>query len=304
MQPPTTLTPQPPAAKPEPQHADAQPAVEAQQPKTEILDSTSPSAGLAGDGHDPILDPPPLPAGDVTLVGGVISSLDRIRNRINIAVYGGGHWTIMFDERTHIYRDGAEVTQLALKKGDRVYVDTMLDNNNRDVFARNIRVGVVAPPADIDGQIIEADSGHSAITVRDSVGSSAVRFVVDAQTRISRGPAAASFRDLQPGSLVRIKFAPDRADRAFAREISILALPGSTFTFAGPITFLDTHRGVLAVRNLADGKTYDLHFVVARTPEAAQLAVGADVLIVATFNSTEYTAAQITVNKAAKDAGK
>src|SRR5215471_13055335 len=272
VQPPTILAPQPPASIP-PADSQATPA-EVPAPKTEILDSTSPSGGLAGDGHDPILDPPPLPTGSTTLVGGVISGVDRIRNRFSIAIYGGGHWTILFDERTHIYRNGAEVTQLALKKGDRVYVDTMLDNNSRDIFARNIRVGVVVPPADIDGQITEADPGHNEITVRDSVGATSVRFLVDQRTTISHGPAAASFRDLQPGSLVKIKFAPDRADRALAREISILALPGSTFTFAGPITFLDTHRGVLAVRNMQDGKTYDLHYVAERTPAAGQLAVG------------------------------
>jgi hypothetical protein len=305
LQPPTTLAPQPPASKTETPPVDSQhSSLDVPEPKTEILDSSSPSAGLSSDGHDPILDPPPLPTGDTTLVGGIITGLDRIGNRISVAIYGGRHWTIVFDERTHIYRNGAEVTQLALKKGDRVYVDTMLDTNNRDVFARNIRVGVVAPPADIDGQITETDAGHNEITVRDSVGASSVRFVVDQQTRISRGPAAASFRDLQPGSLVRIKFAPDRADRGVAREISILALPGSTFTFAGPIVFLDTHRGILAVHNLQDGKNYDLHYVVARTPSASQLAVGTEVTIVAAFNSTGYTAAQITVTKAAREAGK
>ncbi len=299
---PATLAPQPPAeaAAPEPQAAFHQ----AQQPKTEILNSSSTSGGVAGDGHDPILDPPPFPSGTTTLVGGVISGLDRIRNRISIAIYGGGHWTILFDERTHIFRNGAEVTQLALKKGDRVYVDTMLDNNDRDIFARNIRVGTVALPAGVDGQITDVDPEHSEITVRDSVGSASVRFVVDQQTRISHGPAAATFRDLQPGSLVKVKFAADRADRGLAREIAILALPGSSFTFAGPITFLDTHRGVLAVRNAADGKTYDLHFDTARTPEAGRLAVGAEVTVVATFDYTQYTAKQITVTNVAGNTAK
>ncbi len=127
---------------------------------------------------------------------------------------------------------------------------------------------------------------------------------MDQQTRISHGPATASFRDLQPGSLVKVKFAADRADRGLAREIVILARPGSSFTFAGPITFLDTHRGILALRNLQDGKTYDLHFVVAHTPDAGRIAVGAEVTVVATFDTTQYTARQITVTRAAGDAGK
>ena len=304
VQPPVTLTPQP-AAKPDASPAAAQPtSVEVQEPKTEIFDSSSSAGGIAGDGHDPILDPPPLPSGTTTLVGGIISGLDRIRNRINIAVYGGGRWTIQFDERTHIFRNGAEVTQLALKKGDRVYVDTMLDTNNRDIFARNIRVGTIALPADIDGQITDVDAKHNEITVRDTIGTSSVHFAVDPQTRINRGPAAASFSDLQPGSLVRVKFAADRANRGLAREIAILALPGSSFTFVGPITFLDTHRGTLAVRNTQDGKTYDLSFVAARIPDAGRLAVGAEVMIVATFDSTQYTAKRITVTKPAGEAAK
>jgi Domain of unknown function (DUF5666) len=276
---------------------------EPQQPKTEILDTSATSGALATDGHDPILDPPPFPTGTTTLVGGVIGSLDRIRNRITVDVYGGGHWTILFDERTHIFRGGAEVTQLALKKGDRVYVDTMLDNNNRDVFARNIRVGVLTPPADIEGQIFDVDWKHNVITVHDSMNAGSVRFVVDQETRISHGPAAASFRDLQPGSLVKVKFAAERSNRGLAREILIVAVPGTSFTFAGTITFLDTHRGVLAVKNAQDGKTYDLYFSLTRT-DVRSLAVGAEVNVVAVFETTQYTARQITVTKAAGAATK
>src|SRR5262249_31513483 len=261
------------------------------------------TSGIAGDGHDPILDPPPLPSGTTTLVGGVISGLDRIRNRINIAIYGGGHWTVLFDERTHIFKNGAEVTQLALKKGDRIYVDTMLDNNKRDVFARNIRLAVATSAADTEGQIINVDVKHSEIAVRDTVNAESVHFRVDQETKISRGPAAATFRDLRPGALVKVKFAAERADRALAREIAIVASPGSSFVFSGPITFLDTHKGVLALRNTADNKTYDLHFAL-NSPGIRNLAVGAEVNIVATFDSTQYTARQITITRTARDAEK
>src|SRR5262249_3607613 len=48
------------------------------QPKTEILDSSATGAALATDGHDPILDPAPLPTGITTLVGGVIADVDRV----------------------------------------------------------------------------------------------------------------------------------------------------------------------------------------------------------------------------------
>src|SRR5947209_8064829 len=50
------------------------------QPKTEILDSSATGGSLTTDGHDPILDPPPMPGGITTLVGGTISDVDRLRN--------------------------------------------------------------------------------------------------------------------------------------------------------------------------------------------------------------------------------
>src|SRR6266851_4304600 len=95
-----------------------------QQPKTEILDSSATSGAAGANGRDPILDPPPFPSGNATLVGGIIRDVDHVRNRMAVAVFGGGRWTVFFDERTHIFRNGAETTNVALKKGERVYVDT------------------------------------------------------------------------------------------------------------------------------------------------------------------------------------
>jgi hypothetical protein len=285
----------------QPQEA-AQPNQPPQQPKTEVLDTSDTAGALVTDGHDPILDPPPFPKGTTTLVGGVISDVDRIRNHLTMDIFGGGRWTVFFDERTHIFRNGAEVTVLALKKGERVYVDTMLDNNKRDIFARNIRVGVVYPPADADGQITDVDTAHHQLTLRDTLSSVSVRFGVDSSTRISHGSTPASFQELRAGSLVRVQFAPERPNRGLAREIIILATPGSAFTFVGTVTFLDTHRNMLSVHNAADDKTYDIYFEPSRTDAARRLAVGAEVRVVAVFEAIQYTAQQITVTRMAGSA--
>ena len=267
------------------------------EPKTEILDSSATSGALATDGHDPILDPAPVPRSTTTLVGGTISSVDRMRNRLKVHVFAGNTWTVNFDERTHIFRNGAETTQLALKKGERVYLDTQLDNNRHDIFARNIRVGVAPLPADADGQIVDIHAKHNELTLRDTINSVPVHFAVDQDTRISSGQTPAAFKDVRPGTLVHVRFAAERPNRGLAREIHILAAPGAAFTFLGKITYLDLHRGLLAVQNSGDDRNYEIHFSPPHTEAARRLGVGTEVRVVATFEGTQYTAQSVDITK-------
>jgi hypothetical protein len=267
------------------------------QPKTDILDSSATSGALVTDGHDPILDPAPVPRTTTTLVGGIITGVDRLRNKMTVHIFGGNRWTVNFDERTHIFHNGAETTQLALKKGERVYVDTQLDNNRHDIFARNIRVGVAELPADADGQIIAIDTRHNELTLRDSLNSVPVRFAVDPETRISSGQTPAAFKDVKPGTLVHVRFAASSPNRGLAREISIIAIPGSTFTFAGKVTFLDLHRGLIAVQNSTDDKNYEIHFAPSAVSNRNELGVGRDVLVRATFEGTRYMAQSVNPTK-------
>jgi Domain of unknown function (DUF5666) len=277
--------------------ATATPVPQAQ-PKTDILDSSATSGALVTDGHDPILDAAPVPRTTTTMVGGTITGVDRMRNRLVVHVFGGGRWTVNFDERTHIFHNGAETTQLALKKGERVYVDTQLDNNKHDIFARNIRVGVAELPADADGQIIAIDAKHNELTLRDTLNSVPVRFAVDSETRVSNGQTPAAFKDVKPGTLVHVRFAASSPNRGLAREVSIIATPGSTFTFSGKITFLDLHRGLLAVQNSTDDKNYEIHFAPAAVTDRNNLGIGRDVLVRATFEGARYMAQSVNVTKA------
>jgi hypothetical protein len=271
------------------------------QPKTDILDSSATSGALTTDGHDPILDPAPMPRTTTTMVGGTISGVDRLRNKMTVHVFGGGHWTVYFDERTHIFHNGAETTQLALKKGERVYVDTQLDNDRHNIFARNIRVGVAELPADADGQIIAIDAKHNELTLRDTLNSVPVRFAVDSETRISNGQTPAAFKDVKPGTLVHVRFAASSPNRGLAREVSIIAVPGTTFTFAGKVTFLDLHRGLIAVQNSTDDKNYEIHFAPSAVTNRNELGVGRDVLVRATFEGTKYMAQSVNPTRTGDD---
>jgi len=266
-------------------------------PKTDILDSSATSGALVTDGHDPILDAAPMPRTTTTLVGGTITKVDRMRNRMTVHIFGGSHWTVNFDERTHIFHNGAETTQLALKKGERVYVDNQLDNNKHDIFARNIRVGVAALPADADGQIIAVDTNHNELTLRDALNSVPVRFAVDPETRISNGQTPAAFKDVKPGTLVHVRFAASSPNRGLAREVSIIAAPGSVYTFAGKVTFLDLHRGLLALQNSTDDRNYEIHFAPEAITDRSSLGVGRDVLVRAKFEGTRYTAQSVNLTR-------
>jgi hypothetical protein len=109
-------------------------------PQTEMLPAS------ANPGMDPILDPGPLPDKQLTLIGGLVKRIDAIRNRMVVQPFGGGkEAAIWFDDRSHIYRNGAAVTVDGIHRGDRVYADTMQLNSR--VFARTIRIETASSPA-------------------------------------------------------------------------------------------------------------------------------------------------------------
>jgi len=243
---------------------------------------------------DPLLDVPPMPKGKVTLVGGRVGKIDPIGDRIVVEPFGGGSAIkVFFDERTHIYRDGTETTQANIHKGERVYVDTMLDGPH--VFARNIRVVTRLLPADASGQVLSYDRSSGAITVNDLISAQPVSFSVGPQTVVRKQDnTAGSANDLREGTLVSVRFSPGTGRRGTAQQVSILAVPGTTFTFAGKVTHLDMRSGLIAVDNQSDHKTYDIAFDPAKSKFNDNVTVGSQVQIVATFTGKGYRADQIT----------
>jgi len=191
-----------------------------------------------------------------------------------------------------------ETTQLAIKKGDRVYVDSQLDGPK--IFARSVRVVTELTPADADGQLLGYDQRNGVISMRDRLSAQSISFSVNGGTKILKeNDQPGSAADLQRGALVSVEFSPDRSNRGVAQKIRVLAVPGEMFRFAGSITHLDVKASTMAIENVSDGRNYEIAFERADVTGRDDLAVGAEVNVVAAFQGDNYLARQITVTQAA-----
>lgn len=244
--------------------------------------------------YDPILDVPPLPKGETTLVGGTVEKIDRVRNRLTVRAFGGPKIAAFFDERSHFFRDGVETTMAGVRKGDRVYVDTMSDGPR--VFARNIRVVTNTAPADARGKLLWLDARNSTMSILDTLSGQAISFKFDDSTKVLQNGRAVSISDLQPGALLAVSFSPERG-RWLVRDIEVFAAPGNSFTFYGRVMNLDLRLGEVSVANVSDQKTYDINF----DPSSGvgyNLTVGTNVSIAAVFDGNGYKLTKVQVHPA------
>jgi Domain of unknown function (DUF5666) len=282
-----------PQQKPATQQETAAPS----QPQTKVLipESDAAAANSPTDSNDPLLSVPPMPKGKTTLVGGQVRNIDQIRNRMDVDSFGGGHMRVNFDERTHFFRNGVETTQLAIHKGDRVYVDTMLDKTR--VLARNVRVNTGGTAASASGQITRFDPKSGTLTLRDQIAARPVTFNIDQNTQLladkNSGASTVTQSDLRPGAIIAVNFAPS-GNRGVAKQVTVLALPGTVFTFVGHVTNLDM-RGALAVDNQSDQKNYDIRFDPTQVHPSRSLVVGSQVVVKAQFDGQNYNAQSIEV---------
>jgi len=241
---------------------------------------------------DPLLQPPPMPPNKSTLIGGIAKKVDGIRNNVVIEPFGGGKkMTVQFDERTHIYRDAHETTILGIQKGDRVYADTMLIGPR--VFARNLRVVTNMGPVEASGQVEDYDARTHTVRLIDKLTNTPVAFRVTPNTELRSKTGQATAADIRPGSLVSVVFMPG-GKNGDAKQISILAVPGTNYIFAGRITNFDTHAGIIDVDNQSDGKNYEIHFPVGME-NRGELRVGAQIAANASFDGRTYTTQQVTI---------
>ena len=243
-----------------------------------------------------IADLPPQPKGKTTLMGGKIRVVDHVRDRMILDIFGGGHMTILFDQRTHVFSGEQAGSLDDLKVGDRAYVDTTLDG--KDVFARNIRVPPALPTGQGNGQIVDYVASNRELILRDTLSPRPVRMRLMAGATIVRGDQAATAADLQPGTLVTLAFVPGSDRQPMVSQVSILASPGAMFFFSGQVTFLDLHRGLVVIVDPRDNKSYEVYVDTNNRELAGRIQEGADVMVEARFNGSHYEARNITLNSA------
>ena len=282
----------------EAESTDAAPSNTPPTPTTTILPGAKPGEKDPTDVGE-LLAPGPLPKEKLSLIGGTVKKIDPVRERMTLKIYGADSMKIAFDQRTHFFRDGREVTQTAVKPGDRVYLDTQIDQNQH-VFAKNVHVQTSSSPADASGQVLSYDRKSGEIIVQDNLSSKPVHFRVGLSTQVltegESNPQTLAQRQLKPGSLVTVKFSPARQGGVVAEQVRILAETGSSFTFYGRITHVDLRNGKLAIENESDGKTYEISVDQAATPISDDVTVGAEATIVATFQGRDYRAQSIRLN--------
>jgi hypothetical protein len=250
----------------------------------------------AREDYDPLLDPPPLPHNRVTLMGGTLTNVNEIQNRITVKPFGGKQRLRMdFDMRTHIFLDGQAGSGRDLKVGQRVYLDTMLKGSQ--VFAKNIWIRSGFGNGNARGQILDYDSRTNTLTIRDEVASQPVHFRLDPAAVIHSGTQTGSLADLKPGSLVEVSFDSGKSQSGVVRELSLLATPGSSFTFLGTITYIDLPQKLISVANQNDGKNYDIYFESLPSSILQSLHEGSEASVSALFDGRRYVAQKVDVVK-------
>ncbi len=265
-----------------------------------LVPSTAKPIDDADENPGPALDPasliPDLPAlrpQNASLIGGTIDKLDRVRDQFVVQIFGGGKMKISYDPRTHIYQDGTSVAASDLRKGDRVYVDTILDGSQ--VFARNIRVKTGAAAGASQGVVLSYRSDKGELVLRDLLSPEPLRIRVTSETHIVDDGHPASVADLGQGTLVAVQFGSEKDGHPFARELSVLAAPGSNFTFGGQVAALDLSVGLMVVNSSTDHKTYEIYLDPSIQLNDS-LRPGSNVTAVAKYDGSRYVARSVTVD--------
>jgi hypothetical protein len=228
---------------------------------------------------------PPVPKANATLVGGTVDRIDHVRDKITVRIFGGGKESFLFDPRTQVYRGGKTVTIADLHEGERVYLDTILDGS--DVFARSIRLSGPRATGTSQGVVLKFQSDRDELTVRDALSPNPVEIRVNSSTKVVQGDRTVSLSALVTGSLISVRFSSAQSARNTATEISILAQPGTEYTFSGQVVHIDLRTGLVVLNSAVDHKTYEVYLSTSIIPDE-NLQPGATITAVTAFDGQRY----------------
>jgi hypothetical protein len=234
----------------------------------------------------------------VSLIGGTVEKLDLVKDEFTVQVFGGGKLNIYFDPRSHIYNNGKEASISDLRAGDRVSIDTMLDGGN--IFARTIRLKGPTNGGESQGVVVNYIASSGQLILRDRLSPQPLRLRVTSETRIMQGGRVTSAGNLVSGTLVSVKFDPQKNGRDVAKEVSVLAIPGTTFTFVGEVTGLDLSTGLLVLTSATDGKSYEIYLGSSAVTAKDKLRQAANVTVLTRFDGNRYVAQNVTVNESSR----
>jgi hypothetical protein len=272
--------------------ASAQASTASTQPQQD--DTRRPAAAAESSSGDLLA----MPRGKSTVIGGMISGVDPVRDQLTLKVFGGGRpMRILFDERTQVYRDGVKASLGDLRANDHASVETMLDGTT--VFARSIHMLSRSPEGECQGQVVSYEAGTGELTVSESLSPELIKLRVPAGTTIVRqgqaasAPGSSGVSDLVKGTLISATFSSDNKGQGIASKIAILATPGSEVSFTGTVTFLDLRSNQFAVAD--NDQSYKIAFDPAAFPATRNLHEGINVKVTAEFDGTRYVARAITI---------
>jgi hypothetical protein len=257
-----------------------------------VANSTS-GAAAGTKTHAALPDLLPEPTGKTSLIGGTIRSVDSVRDQLSLQIFGGGKTTLLFDDRTRVYRDGEAASLRDLQPGARLYADTALAG--KDVFAKNLRIVSEKRSGRGNGQVVDFEAASGELLLRDELSPEPVKLRLASDATVSCGDRACAAADLRAGALVSVVFHPGNGGTPVVSQVSILAQPGAEFSFSGRIVKIDLRANLLVLVDPRDRKSYEIN-VQPGMARINELREGSEASVVTSFDGTHYVASAITIN--------
>lgn len=243
---------------------------------------------------------PAVAPGKNTIIGGEIRNLDTVRDQFQLKAFGQRPMTVQFDERTEVFLDGKKIHLRDLPTNGHASVQTVLDGAK--IFAVSIHLLSHPSEGEYQGQVRSYNSGTRELSVIAAASHTPMKVLVPQNTpinRVGQGDLSSGHSgesDLVKGTLVSLTFEPDKKGGGIAKEIAILAAPGSACVLSGSLSSLDVHSGRLVLVDSRDQKSYQVSFDPARLAATETLREGDRVVVNATFDGSSYVADGIDVN--------